>query len=349
MSEFQYCFYGQLNLVLNSGGHAGYEKYFNNEYQLISQSNNLNPSAPLIKVGIVRELPPPSDHEIRTIKDRRKLFSFSYVIRGIDTDEVEIYFCQHFMDKLYINAVAVFLQAQVLEPLMYYKLLQRGVLLMHAAGVTDGKAGYLFPAHGGTGKTTLSIALLAHGFKLLGDDLLFIDTNKGVVHPYPRPLHLFTYNINSLQNASVPFHYRTAIYFKNIIRYCLKLLYRTEFLISTRVHAQEIFSDDPFGSSVPYRSIGFLVKEGPTHSCVEIDSNNVEMLTSEILHSADLNESLYILLKSSPLQSRVVTRERQLVDKLLRQFPHISYINTRAMALDQLVPSLVECLRERQQ
>jgi hypothetical protein len=326
----------RLNLTFDTGGHRGYERYFNNEYRRISSSTPLNPDVPTISVKIVDELPLAERGDIRRSVHCKKLFTFNYVVRGIDTRQVCIYFKTHIVDRIYTNAVAVFLQAQVLEPIMYLKLLQNNVLFMHAAGVSSESNGYLFPAHGGTGKTTLSIALVNCGFRLLGDDLLFIAVDERKVYPYPRPLHLFTYNINNLIGAKVPVRYKVAIYTKNVLRFLLERVLRAEFLISTRVHADEIFDHDPFGEAVPYNRIFFLVTEGPAASVKNINGSTSTNLAKEIMESADLNDSLYELLDDNDEVHRVMRLEERIIQRILEQVETLTYVNTRMLDLSDL-------------
>ena len=237
-----YNFYGYL-IVRILSEHRGYRRYFENEYARISQGGKAKAKTLRINVEIVPSLPEEARGDIKRTVRFKKLFTFRFLVRGIESRDVTIYFQKHWVDRVYMNAIGVFLQAQVLEPVMYMKLLEENILFMHAGGVTKGEMGILLPAYGGTGKTTLSMALLNQGHKLLGDDLLLVDIDEGVVHPYPRPLHIFTYNVRNLRGATIPFKYKFAVYFKNFLRFFLERILRTEFLISTRIHADELFAD----------------------------------------------------------------------------------------------------------
>src|SRR5690606_1180277 len=135
----------------------------------------------------------------------KKLFNQKYIIRNLEKKTVEIFYKDSFAGKVYPKITTLFLQTNVIEPIIYLKLLEKNILFMHAAGVSDGKYGYLFPAYGGTGKTTLTLGLMAENMPVLGDDLILVDTKKGLAHPYLRPLHLFAYNIKTLRDARVPF------------------------------------------------------------------------------------------------------------------------------------------------
>ena len=58
---------------------------------------------------------------------------------------------------------------------MWAQLLKaRGVFPVHAAGLQRHGKGILFPGRSGCGKSTLSLHLLRHGYKLLGDDTVFV-------------------------------------------------------------------------------------------------------------------------------------------------------------------------------
>lgn len=331
-----YSFYGFLQLHFNFNGHAGYERYFNSEYQRITYKQKTNKNSPSITVSIVKSLPTANKEDIVQTSRYKKLFTFKFLIRNIDSNEVEIFFENHPVDKIYMNAIAVFLQAQVLEPVMYLKFLESDVLLMHAGGVAKNGHGYLLPAHGGTGKTTFSIALLNSGFKLLGDDLLIVDIKNHKVYPYPRPLHLFAYNINNLNGARVPLKYKVAIYSKKRLSCVLERVLKTEFLISTRVHADELFSGTLFGQACPYKSIFFLKKGGDASEKVAVDKKSIDKIVKEIMISEDLNDSLYSLLKNQKEITHVKELEFKVIRSLLSQFNNINYVNTRKLNLNNL-------------
>lgn len=322
----------QLVLELDTCGHAGYERYFRNEYARIATEGESQAGTPRIKIEIVKQLPEPLPQDLTRRVLFKRLFSYAYTVRNLESDVVEIYFKRHWVDRIYMNAIGVFLQAHILEPVMYYKLLGAGILLMHAGGVGNADAAYLFPAEGGTGKTTLSIALLEQGYSLLGDDLVLVDANSGIAYPYPRPLHLFAYNIQALGQARVPIKYRFAIRLKNVLRFVLERTLRTEFLISTRVHAHEMFANDPYGEARPCRGVYFLVREGPSLAPLSLEGVGREEAVERIKDSADLNESLYELLGDPTSVEAVERQERKVIGKFLSRFPVMDLVNPRELA-----------------
>ncbi len=59
-------------------------------------------------------------------------------------------------------------------PIWAQMLKVRGIFPVHAAGLERDGRGILFPGRSNCGKSTLSLHLLRHGYKLLGDDTVFV-------------------------------------------------------------------------------------------------------------------------------------------------------------------------------
>lgn len=341
----RYNIYEHIAVELHSH-RRNYFTYFDNEFDRMD-TGTPGAELPTVEMHVVDELPEAVTGDVRRTVRFTRLFTYSYVIRALDADTTKIFFRAHPLDRIYINAVAVFLQCQLLEPVMYLKLLEHDTLLMHAAGASFGDGGVLMPAHGGTGKTTTSLRLVSEGFKLLGDDLLLIDVDTNTVHPYPRPFHLFTYNINSLRGAKVPPKIRAAIRAKDAIRVVLSTLTRQEFLISTRVHADELYTGDLFSGPVDGRSIMFLRKEGATESVDLTDVETRLAVADDIAESADLNDSLFDNIVEDPDERlRVTDLERTVTSRLLEHYPTMDYVNMRAISEPDLMDR-ISLLKER--
>jgi hypothetical protein len=314
--------------------HGRYLDYFRNEYDRVAVEGPA-PDRVVLTVRIGRRLPEPqAGDRLRNVVFKR-LLRFQYVVRGLDTDHVDIYVRDLLPAHAYGKLLTLFLQAQVVEPVIYLKLLERGVLFMHAAGVSDGQAGYLFPAHGGTGKTTLTLGLMAEGMAVLGDDLLIVDPGTGLVHPYLRPLHVFTYNVRSLRGATIPHGVRAAVWVKDKLRVILERVLRDEFLFSTRVHAETLYPDFRAGTAVPYRKILFLTKEGDRVSTA-VSDDNLDRLVELIRESADLNISLYANILDQGEAARGVTLERKVIRDVLSRVSALDSVNTRRLDFNDL-------------
>lgn len=326
MINSDYGLHPKLALSLHTTRRA-YHDYFHNEYLLVSRMPT-DRDATKISVHVVRHLPEPNEGDrIRHITSK-KLFGYRYLIRGFGTPHVEIYFKDSAWGWVYAKIVTLFLQAQIIEPVVYDALLRRGVYFIHAAGVSDGTHGYVFAAHGGTGKTTLTMGLMGEGLSVLGDDLLMVDSRNGTVGPYLRPLHIFTYNVKTLRDANIPWRYRIIVKIKDILRAILELTTRQEFLISTRIHASVLYSNFRVGSVVPIKRILFLIREGED-STVFLSPNTIGDVAMQILASADLNKSLYTNVLQANEMEPYQERELTLIKAVLTSVPQIDFVNAR--------------------
>ena len=84
-----------------------------------------------------------------------------------------------------LDAVALVVARAILER-------RRGRFHVHAGLVVDDGTGTLIAGPGGAGKTTTTLALMAAGARLAGDDVAFIQVMQDVVHVVAlrRPLHV---------------------------------------------------------------------------------------------------------------------------------------------------------------
>jgi len=72
--------------------------------------------------------------------------------------------------------------------------------ILHAAGVGWQGSGIVFPALGGSGKTTLTAALIHSSFEYLNDDVIPIDRHSGGLVPIPMSLCIKSGSWSVLQN-----------------------------------------------------------------------------------------------------------------------------------------------------
>jgi hypothetical protein len=67
---------------------------------------------------------------------------------------------------------------------------EREHLLIHAAGLQDGRHGILLPGPSGAGKSTLAAALVRSGLAYLTDELVALELESGRMLPYAKPISL---------------------------------------------------------------------------------------------------------------------------------------------------------------
>jgi len=78
---------------------------------------------------------------------------------------------------------------------MFLKTEKDWMMTLHASGVTDGVNTMLFSAAAGSGKSTFSSLLQAHGYQLLSDDFISVD-NNGMAYSFPFSI--------SVKNGALP-------------------------------------------------------------------------------------------------------------------------------------------------
>lgn len=95
------------------------------------------------------------------------------------------------------------LYTNVVEPILRWRLVERGYALVHAACFTvDGEA-HLVTARTDTGKTTTMLKILERGdYSFISDDLTLID-RTGIVLTYPKPLTISHHTVHALTCAEL--------------------------------------------------------------------------------------------------------------------------------------------------
>ncbi|MFP5382053.1 MAG: HprK-related kinase A [Gammaproteobacteria bacterium] len=72
-------------------------------------------------------------------------------------------------------------------------------LIIHAGVVEKNGRAAILPAPPGSGKSTLTAALMLSGWRLLSDELTLIDRKSGLLHPLPRPISLKNQSIDIIR------------------------------------------------------------------------------------------------------------------------------------------------------
>lgn len=75
-------------------------------------------------------------------------------------------------------------------------------LLLHAGTLARGSSGILLPATPGSGKSTLTAALMIQGYRLLSDEFGVVDLESGELRPMVRPIALKNESIDVIQRIA---------------------------------------------------------------------------------------------------------------------------------------------------
>ena len=90
-------------------------------------------------------------------------------------------------------------QNLVLRPLIDFKLLQKDIISIHAAGVANGNKAIIMAGRGGAFKTTLTMELIRKsGFQFIGEDRLLLG-KENLVFAFPIYQKLFAYRLNKMK------------------------------------------------------------------------------------------------------------------------------------------------------
>lgn len=87
-----------------------------------------------------------------------------------------------------------FLYRFIVEPIIQYKLVQKGYSFVHSSSV-GGKKAHVFVSLPGVGKTSIAMNLVREGYEFFGDDFIILYKNK--VYSYPTSVRLLDYNMKT--------------------------------------------------------------------------------------------------------------------------------------------------------
>ena len=84
------------------------------------------------------------------------------------------------------------LAGEVADTLLLFLIARSGRIPLHAAGVLIGRTALLLAGASGSGKSSLSLAAMARGLRILSDDTVYIQLQPRLrIWGFPRPVHVF--------------------------------------------------------------------------------------------------------------------------------------------------------------
>jgi hypothetical protein len=96
-------------------------------------------------------------------------------------------------------------QNLILRPLIDFKLLQKNIISLHAAGVANENGAIIMAGRGGAFKTTLAMDLVRKsGYRFIGEDRLLLGRDKQVFS-YPIYHKLFDYRLKKMKTEKFSF------------------------------------------------------------------------------------------------------------------------------------------------
>ncbi|MBF0215755.1 MAG: glycosyltransferase [Candidatus Omnitrophica bacterium] len=218
---------------------AHYAEHFRKEFDPAMRGKGA-PGSLRINVIVDAGFPEKREKDILREGVFKKIYPYKFLIRGIDCRDIDVYFNTPLCARVFFPSMsAVFLQTEIVEPLVYYAALRTGLLMIHASAVAGAGGGYIFTAVSGAGKTTLAFNLVRDGYSFLGDDLVFLGEDRKV-YSYPKRVHFFSYLKGKNPFLTVPPWMMLRAKIRHIARTALELTTGMKFYLSTRVGIKEI-------------------------------------------------------------------------------------------------------------
>ena len=75
-------------------------------------------------------------------------------------------------------------------------------LLLHSGSIAKNGAGIVLPGESGSGKSSLTLALVESGYKYFSDEIAVVDSQSGELHSFPKPVSIK--NRSNFPNLSAP-------------------------------------------------------------------------------------------------------------------------------------------------
>lgn len=159
-------------------------KHLEREYAYFKTDDKINSELDIV----VGDFTPPSNKSYIFQKNRYKIVRWSLCIENIETKPTI-----RFRGGIFSG---MFLERDIIEPLVGFKLAQKGYSLLHASSVASNNKGFIFAGDPGTGKTTMITNLMGNNIFLC--DEVAILSRGGIVYSFPSPILLYKYNLKGV-------------------------------------------------------------------------------------------------------------------------------------------------------
>ena len=190
--------------------------------------------------------------------DSFKIAKWKFEMSGFESGDTEI--------RISANSFAtMIISGFLIDPLINFKLAEKGCALVHGSCVSKDNHAYLFTAQGGGGKTSTALYAVERGFNFMGDNFTILD--KGYALSFLSPLNIFSFNLVPVVKKNMKIKSKAEFHLKNI-------LYKTTGLrIVTKINVKEIFTNS-LNDKSKLKTIFLLIPKGK-FGIVEIDKEEL--------------------------------------------------------------------------
>ena len=191
-------------------------------------------------------------------RDSYKAAKWEFEMSGFESGDTEI--------RISANSFAtMIISGFLIDPLINFKLAEKGYALVHGSCVSKDNHAYLFTAQGGGGKTSTALYAVERGFNFMGDNFTILD--KGHALSFLSPLNIFSFNLVPVVKKNMKIKSKAEFHLKNI-------LYKmTGLRIVTKIDVKEIFPNS-LNDKSKLKTIFLLVPKGK-FGIVEIDKEEL--------------------------------------------------------------------------
>ena len=191
-------------------------------------------------------------------RDSYKVAKWGFEMSGFESGDMKIQISTNSFASMIISGFLI-------DPLINFKLNEKGYSLIHGSCVSKDDHAYLFTAQGGGGKTSTALYSVERGFNFLGDNFTILD--KGYTLSFLSPLNIFSFNLVPVVKKNMRIKSKAEFHLKN-------LLYKmTGLRIVTKINVKEIFPNS-LNDKSELNSV-FLLIPKEKFDIVEIDKKEL--------------------------------------------------------------------------
>lgn len=162
--------------------------------------------------------------------DSNKIVKWKVCIRDIE-NKPTVYFSGGLFSE-------IFLMDDIIEPLIGFKLAQKGYSLVHASSIVIDDNGFIFIGGPGSGKTSIILNSIRNSNAFLSDEISIL-SNNNMIYSFPLPIRI--YNHNLINNSHVYERLTLPEIFKIKIKYLIYLLSVKYIKLPQHVKAEKLF------------------------------------------------------------------------------------------------------------
>ena len=335
--------HGIIEIVLRTNCRAVRE-YLSNEYAAASAgAAGRRPSERTIFVEVFIRSHPKAPSTVKWVRETyRGLIPYSYAFEDLSAPSSQISICIPRPYTTVFGRYCGMLVHDLIEPLIYFKVLDLGWYLLYASCVASDDGAVALAASGGVGKTTMMLHMLHGGYSFVSDDQTLVRSDGRVV-PFPRAAKISLFHLKRFPGLKVPVHTVARMYFRSAGRAVARGLFGWKLTLPTTLHVKSLMPAVKATDSPALRQLVMLSKDGPAVRHFNVSSTAdrsqvVERLLAMCDHRASLQR--LILVDHPDLLHDMQRREEAVLGAILQRLSIVIWLNVRCLDLDGITGAI---------